>query len=382
MTRPVGFLLRMVIFLVIVGGGCLLIYEALIGAFVANIYLNGTILLTLIVGIVIDFWTVGRLNREINWIENFRRGSHGAQTSIAAPKLLAPAATMLSERSDRTMTRLSLSTTAMQTLLDGIAVRLDEAREINRYMVGLLVFLGLLGTFWGLLQTVQSVSSVISGIDVGGSDVGLAFEELKLGLEAPLAGMGTAFSSSLFGLAGSLILGFLGLQAGQAQNRFYNDLEEWLSGLTRLSGGSGTITDGEQSVPAYIQALLEQTADSLESLQRTIGKAEESRAASHANIEELSSNLGALTETIRTEQELMLKLAEGQQRLQTVMEKMAAGASGSGDKAAQRHLQNIETHLARMIDQANTGRTETVQEIRSEIRLLARTIAAIAEGDS
>ena len=126
---------------------------------------------------------------------------------------------------------------AMQTLLDGIAVRLDEAREISRYMVGLLVFLGLLGTFWGLLQTVQSVSSVIAGIDVGGANVGLAFEELKAGLEAPLSGMGTAFSSSLFGLAGSLILGFLGLQAGQAQIRFYNDLEEWLSSLTRLSGG-------------------------------------------------------------------------------------------------------------------------------------------------
>lgn len=383
MTRPVGFLLRMVLFLAIVSAGCLLIYEALIGAFIANIYLNGTILAALAVGVVIDFWTVGRLNREINWIENFQRGSHGAQTSIASPKLLAPAATMLSERSDRSMTRLSLSTTAMQTLLDGIAVRLDEAREINRYMVGLLVFLGLLGTFWGLLQTVQSVSAVISGIDVGGgADVGLAFEELKSGLEAPLSGMGTAFSSSLFGLAGSLILGFLGLQAGQAQNRFYNDLEEWLSSLTRLGGGTGAIADGEQSVPAYIQALLEQTADSLESLQRTIGKAEESRAASHENIEALSNNLGALTDTIRTEQELMLKLAEGQQRLQAVMEQMAASSAGpSEDKAAQKHLHNIEGLLGKMIEQANNGRTETVQEIRSEIRLLARTIAAIAEGD-
>ena len=382
MTRPIGFLLRMIVFLTVVAIGCLLIYEALIGAFFANIYLNGTILLTLLVGIGIDFWTVGRLNREIAWIENFRRGSHGAQTSLAAPKLLAPAATMLSERSDRSMTRLSLSTTAMQTLLDGIAVRLDEAREINRYMVGLLVFLGLLGTFWGLLQTVQSVSSVIAGIDVGGSNVGLAFEELKAGLEAPLAGMGTAFSSSLFGLAGSLILGFLGLQAGQAQNRFYNDLEEWLSSLTRLSGGTGGIADGEQSVPAYIQALLEQTADSLESLQRTIGKAEESRAASHTNIEELSGNLSALTETMRTEHELMLKLAEGQQRLQSVMEKMAAATADGGDKASIRHLHNIETQLTRMADQASAGRTETVQEIRSEIRLLARTIAAIAEGEA
>ena len=382
MTRPIGFLIRMILFLVLVAAGCLLIYEALVGAFVANIFLNGTIVFALLVGIGIDFWTVGRLNREINWIENFRRGSHGAQTSIAAPKLLAPAATMLSERSDRSMTRLSLSTMAMQTLLDGIAVRLDEAREISRYMVGLLVFLGLLGTFWGLLQTVQSVSNVIAGIDVGGSNVGLAFEELKAGLEAPLSGMGTAFSSSLFGLAGSLILGFLGLQAGQAQNRFYNDLEEWLSSLTRLSGGGGTaIGDGEQSVPAYIQALLEQTADSLESLQRTIARAEESRASSHTDIAALSNSLETLTTTMRTEQDLMLKLAEGQQRLQNVMEALAKPAAGT-DQAMVKHLHNIETHLSRMIDQANTGRSETVQEIRSEIRLLARTIAAIAEGDA
>ncbi len=380
MTRPFGFLIRMILFLVLITAGCLLIVEALIGAFLANVFLNGTIVFVLVVGIALDFWTVGRLNREINWIENFRRGAHGAQTSIAAPKLLAPAATMLSERSDRSMTRLSLSTTAMQTLLDGIAVRLDEAREISRYMVGLLVFLGLLGTFWGLLQTVQSVSSVISGIDVGGGNVGLAFEELKAGLEAPLSGMGTAFSSSLFGLAGSLVLGFLGLQAGQAQNRFYNDLEEWLSGLTRLGGGTGAIADGEQSVPAYIQALLEQTADSLESLQRTIARAEESRASSHTDISELSNNLATLTTSMRTEQDLMLKLAEGQQRLQTVMEGMAK--PGGGDKDTVRHLQNIESHLSRMIDQANTGRTETIQEIRSEIRLLARTIAAIAEGEA
>lgn len=382
MTRPIGFLIRMILFLVLVAAGCLLIYESLIGAFFANVFLNGTIVFALIVGIVIDFWTVGRLNREINWIENFRRGAHGAQTSLATPRLLAPAATMLSERSDRSMTRLSLSTMAMQTLLDGIAVRLDEAREISRYMVGLLVFLGLLGTFWGLLQTVQSVSSVIAGIDVGGANVGLAFEELKAGLEAPLSGMGTAFSSSLFGLAGSLVLGFLGLQAGQAQNRFYNDLEEWLSSLTRLSGGGGgAIGDGDHSVPAYIQALLEQTADSLESLQRTIARAEESRASSHTDIAALSDSLATLTTSMRTEQDLMLKLAEGQQRLQSVMEAMAKPGAGH-DQAMVKHLHNIETSMTRMIDQANTGRTETIQEIRSEIRLLARTIAAIAEGDA
>lgn len=365
----------MIVFLLVIVAGSFLIFEPLADAFQANIFLNGVIFLALATGIILDFWTVIRLNREIAWIENFQRGAHGAQTSLPAPRLLAPAAVMLSERSDRSR-RLSLSTMAMQTLLDGVAVRLEEARDIGRYMVGLLVFLGLLGTFWGLLQTVDSVSDVIAGIEVGGGDVGLAFEELKAGLEAPLSGMGTAFSSSLFGLAGSLVLGFLGLQAGQAQNRFYNDLEEWLSSLTRLSGGSGPTGDGDQSVPAYIQALLEQTADSLEGLQRTIAKAEDSRAASHASIAALSDNLGALTAAMRNEQDLLGRLAEGQEKLQKILERADSGA----DAKTRQHLQNIEAILVRMSEQANSGRAETVQEIRSEIRLLARTIAAIAEG--
>ncbi len=376
MTKPYGFLIRMGAFLVVILAGTFLIFEPLYQAFSANVFLNGVILLALAIGIILDFWTVIRLNREIDWVENFQRGSHGAQGSIPAPRLLAPAAVMLSERSDRSA-RLSLSTTAMQTLVDGVAVRLDEARETGRYMVGLLVFLGLLGTFWGLLLTVESVSSVIAGVEVGGADIGAAFEELNAGLEAPLAGMGTAFSSSLFGLAGSLILGFLGLQAGQAQNRFYNDLEEWLSGLTRLGGGSGPVGDGEQSVPAYIQALLEQTADSLEGLQRTIARAEDSRAASHASIAALSDNLGALTESMRSEQDLLARLAEGQEKLQTALER---SARTGGDGNLKQHLQNIEAILTRLAEQTNAGRAESVQEIRSEIRLLARTIANLAEG--
>src|SRR5205085_7755119 len=142
-------------------------------------------------------------------------------------------ATMLGERSRGG--RVMLSATAMRTLLDGISTRLDESREISRYFIGLLVFLGLLGTFYGLLETLGAVAGVISGMTVGGGDIGRAWNDLKAGLQAPLTGMGTAFSASLFGLAGSLVLGFLDLQAGQAQNRFYNDLEEWLSGFTRLS---------------------------------------------------------------------------------------------------------------------------------------------------
>lgn len=369
----------MALFLVVILGGCLFVFETLLSAFEANTFLNSVILGVLGIGIALEFYSVGRLYREIRWVENFQRGAHGAQTSIAAPRLLAPAATMLSERKDRSG-RLSLNTMAMQTLLDGVGSRLDEMREIGRYMVGLLVFLGLLGTFWGLLLTVQSVADVIGGVEVGGSDVGIAFEELKSGLEAPLSGMGTAFSSSLFGLAGSLIIGFLGLQANQSQNRFYNDLEEWLSGLTRLSGGGGGIVEGGESVPAYIQALLEQTADSLESLQRTIARAEESRSASHTNIQQLADGLTALTAAMQSDQALMRDLSEGQQNLQKALSTLANQQSAGGDQATQRHLASIENHMARFIEQAANGRAETVAEIRSEIRLLARTIAAIAEG--
>src|SRR6266576_1855889 len=170
--------------------------------------------------------------------------------------------------------RVSLSASTLQALLDGIASRLNETRETSRYLIGVLIFLGLLGTFYGLLETVRSVGDVINAMNVSSSDLARAFADLKAGLESPLHGMATAFSSSLFGLAGSLVLGFLDLQAGQAQNRFYNDLEEWLSTYTRLSSGPfGDGSDG--STPAYLHALLEQTADSMENLQRIMARSEE-----------------------------------------------------------------------------------------------------------
>ncbi len=157
----------------------------------------------------------------------------------------------------------------MRSLLDGIFSRLDESRELSRYMTGLLIFLGLLGTFWGLLKTVSSVSDVIGNMTLGNGDMNLMFDQLKTGLAKPLAGMGTAFSASMYGLAGALVLGFLDLTAGQAQNRFFNELEEWLAGLTRLS--SGVLAEGEGgSVPLYVQALLEQTAENMESLQGVV----------------------------------------------------------------------------------------------------------------
>ena len=374
MSAPTPFLLRMAIFLVLVAAGCFLIYPALQHAFLANAVINGVILGVLLIGIAHAFRTVAGLYAETGWIQRFKLSAEqGYQMQERLPRLMASAANMLSKRSERGT--LHLSAGGMQTILDGVGTRLEESRETGRYMVGLLVFLGLLGTFWGLLETVRSVGGVIAGLDIGSDNVSGAFEALKQGLQTPLGGMDTAFSSSLFGLAGSLILGFLALQAGQAQNRFYNELEEWLSGVTRLGGGSIGGEDGAQSVPAYIQALLEQTADSLESLQRTMARAEENRMTYQQEMSQLNERLSILADTMRTEHDLMKRLAEGQKGLNDVLAKM-----GRSDSDSARHIRNIDTHLARMIEENARGRAETIQELRGELRILARTIAAQRDG--
>ncbi len=382
MTRPKRFLNRMIVFLFAVIVVCAVIAPALYSAFMGNPALNGIIMGAMLAGIIYIFREVMLLNPEVAWIESYRRNQNPA--TAAAPRLLSSMATMFGERKGG---RVSLSAISLRTLLDGIATRLDESREISRYFIGLLVFLGLLGTFYGLLETLRSVGGVIGTLSIGAGDVGRAFNDLKNGLQAPIAGMGTAFSASLFGLAGSLVLGFLDLQAGQAQNRFYNDLEEWLSSYTRLSGGGPLSEAGDASVPAYIQALLEQTADSLENLQRITGRGEESRIAANASIITLTEKLTMLGDQMKTEQNLLLRLAENQMELKPVLTRLADAATARGqDEALRGHMRNIEMYLARLAEDLSQGRAQTIQEVRSEIRqvrseirLLARTIAALAE---
>jgi len=374
MTPTTRYLIRMFLFLATVAAVCALLFTELERVFLHNVPLNSMILGACVIGVVYIFRQVLQLSPEIRWIDAYKKGRE--PLSRERPRMLAPMATMLGERKDKA---LSLSTTAMRTLLDGISSRLDEARDISRYLIGLMIFLGLLGTFWGLLDTVSSVGGVIQGLAIGSGDVASIFNNLKAGLARPLAGMGTSFSSSLFGLASSLVLGFLDLQAGQAQNRFYNDLEEWLSGLTRLSSGSG-ISEGETSVPAYIEALLEKTADSLDGLQRTIQRGEESRAASEPHLYALTERLSALTDQMKAEQALLVKLVEGQMELKPVLQRLADPAARGGiDDATRNHIRNMEVYLARLVEETASGRTRTVEELRAEIRLLARTIANLAE---
>jgi len=263
----------------------------------------------------------------------------------------------------------------MRSLLDGIASRLDESRELSRYMTGLLIFLGLLGTFWGLLKTVTSVSDVIAGMSLGNGDMNLMFEQLKSGLARPLAGMGTAFSASMYGLSGALVLGFLDLTAGQAQNRFFNELEEWLAGLTRLS--SGVLAEGEGSVPIYVQALLEQTAENMESLQHVMTRDEESRSQANQAVMTLNERLAALADTMRANQHLMLRIAESQAALGPAMQRLAE--LQGGDEASRAHLRNIELYLQRMLSETEQGRSRATADLRNDLRLLTRTVAALAE---
>ncbi len=374
MTRPERFLTRMILFLLVVGGVCALLFPALRDAFMNNPALNGLILGTLLAGILFIFRQVLMLRPEVAWLEHFQGGGSAATAPEAV--LLAPMARMLGERRGR----LTLSALSMRSLLDGIASRLDESRELSRYLIGLLIFLGLLGTFWGLLHTVQSVASVIGGLSVQGGDVGSMFANLQHGLEAPLTGMGTAFSSSLFGLAGSLVLGFLELQASQAHNRFFQDVEDWLSGATRLSSGAGGgLETGDQPVSAYLQALLEQTAENLDSLQRTVATSEEGRRAANANLLALTERLSTLTDQMRAEQQLLLRLGENQLEMKGLLDRLSDAAIGGFDDASRQHLRNMDIYLARIVEDSSNGRTQVIQEIRSEIKLLARTIAALAE---
>lgn len=374
MTKPKAYLFRMALFLLFVFVAGFLLIGPLRNAFLANTILNGVILGVLLLGIIHMFRLVLMLRPEVAWIESFRR--EGVTVSSGRePRLLAPMATMLGERKGD---HFSLSTIAMRSLLDGVATRLDEGRETARYFIGLLVFLGLLGTFWGLLGTVQSIGSVIAELAVEGDAVQDVFKSLKSGLQAPLTGMGTAFSSSLFGLAGSLVLGYLALQAGQAQNRFYNDLEEWLSGQTRIGSG-GVSGDGEQPVPAYIQALLEQTADNLENLQRTLARGEDSRIDTNRGISQLTANLADLTNSMQAQQELLLKLAQGQANLEPLLVVLTETTKDSANGQAITVLKSIEAQLELLLKDQSTGRQDAVQDVRNEIRLLARTIAALDE---
>ncbi|MBV9251040.1 MAG: flagellar motor protein MotA [Acetobacteraceae bacterium] len=377
MTHPTSYLVRMVVFLAAVAIIAGVLSPVLIRAFDNNPVLNSLILVILVLGIAWNLRQVIRLSPEVTWLETFQT-ARSRLAAVPTPRLLAPMASMLAAQEQHGRnghSRFTLSATAMRSLLDGIASRLDESRELSRYMTGLLIFLGLLGTFWGLLKTVGSVSDVIAGMSVGSGDVAAMFDQLKSGLAGPLAGMGTAFSASMYGLAGALVLGFLDLTAGQAQNRFFNELEEWLAGQTRL--GSGLLAEGDTNIPVYVQALLEQTAENMESLQHILARGEDSRNQQNQTVVALNERIGHLTEVMRASQQLMLRIAETQVALGPALQRLAD--ERGGDDIAHVHLRNIEFYLQRLLADSEQGRAQSTAELRNDLRILTRTVAALAE---
>jgi len=370
----------MTLFLGLVAGVCWLFQGPLMQAFLSNVAFNGMILGVLLVGILVNYRQVLILGPEVRWIGAFRNaGGSAGPLPLPRTRLLGMLARQLErERSER----FSLSAMSLRTLLDGIRARLDESRDLSRYFMGLLVFLGLLGTFWGLLDTLRGVGSVISGLSIESGDAATTFESLKVGLEQPLSGMGTAFSSSLFGLAGALVLGFLDLQAGHAQNRFYNDLEEWLASQTKLAGGAFG-GDGEGSVPAYIQALLEQTADSLDKLQRIMARGEEERRGADQRLLQLTEEVASLAEQSRTEQKGVMGLTRTQAELKGVLERLADSQGSDADyrEHVREHLRQTANGIGYLRAELQADRERLVEELRQELRLLIRTMARIANGE-
>jgi len=308
LSSPAVYLLRMAVFLTLVGLLAAIVVPTLAAAFMSNPALNGLILFALGVGIIYAIWQCVRLYPEIRWVNAFRIADPGLAAGHH-PVLLAPMATMLRDRTGA----LSLSTASMRSIMDSIASRLDEARDTGRYMVGLLVFLGLLGTFWGLLDTIQSVGKTISTLDTKVADSAILFDDLKAGLAAPLRGMGTAFASSLFGLSGSLVLGFLELQASQAHNRFYNELEEWLSGITELTPGASGDTSTRQIAAAMfeVQRALATVAERLEG--------EPGGGSNSAEIRQLAGGINEVLDQMRREQDVVRRWVDEQTAQQSEM---------------------------------------------------------------
>lgn len=325
LTPPGVFLLRMVIFLTLVGFLAAILFEQLQRSLLTNPGLNGLILGVLALGIVYAFRQVIRLYPEIRWVNAYRIADPGL--SIAhKPVLLAPMATMLRDRTGV----LSLSTAAMRSFMDSIGSRLDEARDTGRYLVGLLVFLGLLGTFWGLLETIQSVGKAIESLGTQGSDNAQLFGELKAGLAAPLKGMGTAFSASLLGLSGSLVLGFLELQASHAHNRFYNELEEWLSGITELTPSGATGSASSDFVNRQLLSAVVDMQRALEEFSNRLGEQPIAppnvlaggAAPAGDEVRDLARGVNQLVSQMRAEQKVVREWVDEQASQQTEVANM------------------------------------------------------------
>jgi hypothetical protein len=354
---------------------CVLVLKGPLGRiFLNNLFLNSVIMSCLIIGVTLCFYKLYRLKQEQQWLDTFEQGT---ERFPHAPKaqILAPLAIIFSDPHHGG----TLSAVTAKSILSSVEARLDESHHVTRYLVGLLIFLGLLGTFWGLSETIGAIAGVINGIDMGSGEVKDAFQNLKKGLQSPLSGMGTAFSCSMFGLASSLIVGFLDLQVSGAGSKFYQTLEERLAMNTRLGGNLDQ--NQSSSGPAYSMGLLEQTVESLANLQAQMRRTEDNRLSLVKTIQTLGEKMGQLTEQMSVHQNIMKKIAQNQIDLQeSVLQISKATAENQKDDTLKYHLRSLDATATKLLEESVEGRNRLTQELRNEIRVIARTLSAIASG--
>ena len=371
-SHPIRQITLMLVVLGLVAAGGWVALPRVGGLFLANLWLNGFIALVFVIGILACFWQVLQLSRSVAWIETFTlaTGREGAlRDDSPPPRLLAPLATLLGPRGASTR----ITATSARSILDSVAARIDEERDITRYIINLLIFLGLLGTFYGLAITVPAVVDTIRSLAPQEGESSIAvFDRLMTGLEAQLGGMGTAFSTSLLGLAGSLVVGLLELFASHGQNRFYRQLEEWVSSITRLGiAGSG---EGEATDQGALVAMFEQMAEQIEALQALQTRQSEDRAQMDARLGELSGAVGRLASGEGFAAALA-RVAEGQERLAGLIEAQGGfGIDDGADAEARARLRSIDVHLLRILEEMAAGREETLTDLRSDIAHLTAAV--------
>ena len=372
-SQPIRQITAMLVACVLVGAGAWFIHDEVLGILRVNPLFNGFIIGVFLLGVVTCFWQVVILVQSVSWIEDFVRHVPGHDNS-KPPRLLAPLASLLRSRGSR----MQISSSSSRSILDSVATRIDEARDITRYLANLLVFLGLLGTFFGLATSVPAVVETIRSLAPQEGESGLqVFEKLMSGLESQLGGMGTAFSSSLLGLAGSLVIGLLELFAGHGQNRFYRELEEWLSSITRVSLSS---SDGEGGDVAAMSAVLDQVQAQMDALQSLYTQSDITRVMVEDKMDDLARAISRLSERTTGEgAELLQRIADGQERLIAAVTSDGGGAMGA-DAESRMRLRSIDVQLLKILEEMAAGRQEALADLRGDIAALTAAIRQLSRG--
>jgi hypothetical protein len=371
-SQPIRQIVTMLVVTAIFAVGAWIISGQVMEIILTNPLLNGLIAGVFLLGVVTCFWQVLILIQSVNWIEDFARQVPG-HDMVVPPRLLAPLAALLRSRG----ARMQISTSSSRSIQDSVESRIEESRDITRYLINLLVFLGLLGTFYGLATTVPAVVNTIRSLAPQEGQSGMeVFGKLMSGLESQLGGMGTAFSSSLMGLAGSLVVGLLELFAGHGQNRFARELEEWLSSITRVGFSSG---DGEGGETAGLMVGLEQMVAQMDTLQTILAQAEENRTALDERMVQVATAIEGLARKLEAETgqaEALRRIASAQERLITAM----TSAEGGPDAESRMRLRSIDVQLLRILEEVSAGRQESIADLRADLTALTAAIRQLNRG--